>query len=318
MMRAPLAAAYRIAAATPTVVPASCASSTLTTMIFAFGATPTTPTPFAAAAMIPATCVPWPLPSVRSWPGAPVVKSTPCTSSTNPLRSSSTPLPGISSKFVQMFGARSGWSIFAPLSITATVTPAPRDSSQAPGRSSTLPGATAHCSSCRASAAARTVARAAAGRAADRVTAGKKRARSESLLMPSRRATSRLHREPVAVLRRRERQRLGADPRERRAAATSRRGSRAASPSSPATCRSGRARIADTAAGRSPPVVAHDDAEPGAAQGGGVQVGERLVLGEVLEADDDPRARGASGPARRRARWRRRTRRRPPPAGGRR
>ena len=190
MMRAPLAAAYRIAAATPTVVPASCASSTLTTMIFAFGATPTTPTPFAAAAMIPATCVPWPAPSVRSWPGAPVVKSTPWTSSTKPLRSSSTPLPGTSSKFVQMFGARSGWSIFAPLSTTATVTPAPRESSQAPGRSSTLPGATAHCSLWRASAAARTVARAAAARVADRVAAGKKRERSESLLMPRLRATS--------------------------------------------------------------------------------------------------------------------------------
>ena len=49
---------------------------------FAFGATPTTPRPLPAAAMIPATCVPWPLPSERSCRAALVVRSTPWTSST--------------------------------------------------------------------------------------------------------------------------------------------------------------------------------------------------------------------------------------------
>ena len=94
--------------ATAPVVPAPFASSTLTVMIFAFGATPTTPRPLAAAAMMPATCVPWPLPSERSCRAAMVVRSTPWTSSTKPLLSSSAPLPGTSPKFVQMFGARSG------------------------------------------------------------------------------------------------------------------------------------------------------------------------------------------------------------------
>ena len=47
--------------------------------------------------------------------------------------------------------ARSGWSICVPESTTATTTPAPRVSSHAPGRSNTVPGATAHCSRWRVS-----------------------------------------------------------------------------------------------------------------------------------------------------------------------
>lgn len=45
--------------------------------IFTFGATPTMPTPFDAAATVPAVCVPWPFLSFPGWSGvgAPVVQS---------------------------------------------------------------------------------------------------------------------------------------------------------------------------------------------------------------------------------------------------
>ena len=45
--------------------------------IFTFGATPTMPMSFAAAAMVPAVCVPWPLISFpgRRGAGAPLVQS---------------------------------------------------------------------------------------------------------------------------------------------------------------------------------------------------------------------------------------------------
>ncbi len=68
--------------ATAAVVPEPSAASAFTVMIRARKATPTTPRPFAAAAMMPATCVPCPLPSDRSCAGAVVVRSTPWTSST--------------------------------------------------------------------------------------------------------------------------------------------------------------------------------------------------------------------------------------------
>jgi hypothetical protein len=68
--------------ATADVVPPPSAASTLTVMIRARNATPTTPRPFAAAAMIPATWVPCPLPSERSCAALAVVRSTPWTSST--------------------------------------------------------------------------------------------------------------------------------------------------------------------------------------------------------------------------------------------
>ena len=43
-------------------------------------------------------------------------------------------------EFVQMFGARSGWSSLIPESTTATVTPAPWESSHAAGRSKIAAG----------------------------------------------------------------------------------------------------------------------------------------------------------------------------------
>ena len=64
------------------------------------------------------------------------------------------------------------------------MTPAPCESSQAPGRLSTLLGATAHCSPWSASGAACSVL------VRDAPTFGQYRARSESLLTPSARATS--------------------------------------------------------------------------------------------------------------------------------
>ena len=55
-------------------------------------------------------------------------------------------------------------------------------------------------------------------------------------------------------------------------------------------------RIAETAWARNPPDAAHGHAEARAAQRRGVHVRERLVLGEVLEADDDPRAGAPARP----------------------
>ena len=103
-------------------------------------------------------------------------------------------------------------------------------SSHAPGRSSRRPGPTAHCSPCSGS----------RRRRAATVRAVHARARSESVVMPSARAWSRLHREHVAVLRARRARaaRRAASP--ARLAATCRRGTRAASPSSRDTSRSAR------------------------------------------------------------------------------
>ena len=119
-----------------------------------------------------------------------------------------------------------------------------------PGRSSTLPGATAHCSPCGASSAASRERRDRAG------AAGQKRARSDSVAMPSRRGdvapSSRSRCDPA-----RGESASGscADPRERAAAATCRRGSRAASPSSPGTWRCARSAAPRRPAGRSPPAL---------------------------------------------------------------
>lgn len=113
-------------AASSVEVPARDASSTLTGMIFASGAIPEPPMPLLArAAMIPATCVPWPSSSetFALWS----TMFAPCTSSTKPLASSSTPLPAISPGFVHRFAARSGWSSCMPVSRTATTIPAPVD-----------------------------------------------------------------------------------------------------------------------------------------------------------------------------------------------
>ena len=63
--------------ATAPVVPAPVSSSTRTVMIFARGATPTTPRRLAAAATIPATCVPCPWPSERFCAALVEVRSTP-------------------------------------------------------------------------------------------------------------------------------------------------------------------------------------------------------------------------------------------------
>jgi hypothetical protein len=107
-------------------LPTRLASSTLTDMIFTPGAMPLPPTPLApVAATMPATCVPWPSSSVALWPGA--IMFAPWTSSTWPLRSSSTPLPATSAGLVQRLPARSGWSNCTPLSRIATTMPAPWD-----------------------------------------------------------------------------------------------------------------------------------------------------------------------------------------------
>jgi hypothetical protein len=105
----------------------------LTGMIFAFHATPAMPRALLpTAAMVPATCVPWPTGSVGSLSPSP--KSQPRTSSTKPLPSSSTPLPAISPGLTQTFAARSGCVWSTPLSTTATTTPAPWVCSQICGR----------------------------------------------------------------------------------------------------------------------------------------------------------------------------------------
>ena len=86
--------------------------ATLSAMILAPGATPTVPTPLAAAAMMPATCVPcsaWGAPASGLGFLSPLPKSQPLQSSTKPFRSSSTPLVhDVSPGFVQIWEARSG------------------------------------------------------------------------------------------------------------------------------------------------------------------------------------------------------------------
>ena len=73
-----------------------------------FQLTPVMPWPLSpAAAIVPDTCVPWPLSSIGS--PSPLAKSYPWTSSTNPFPSSSMPLEGTSPGLVQTFAARSGW-----------------------------------------------------------------------------------------------------------------------------------------------------------------------------------------------------------------
>ena len=122
--------------------------------------------------------------------------------------------------------------------------------------------------------------------------------------------------EDVAVLCLREREWLGADARERapqRAAAEifeQRAGVAGIEPDPPAAQR------ADGLAAQAA-AAAHRDAVAAGPQGLGVDVRERLVLGEVLVADDDPRSFTCASRSRP-GRWRRRTRRRPPPAAGRR
>ena len=72
------------------VAPPPASLNTLSDTTSAPGATPTTPTPLASAAMVPATWVPWPTPSLKAlWPAiqlldqvvfrfrSPVVASTP-------------------------------------------------------------------------------------------------------------------------------------------------------------------------------------------------------------------------------------------------
>ena len=104
-----------------------------------------------------------------------------------------------------------------------------------------------------------------------------------------------LHREAVAVLRRRERERLGADAGqralERRAAEVAEQRARVAGPHPDASAPHRGDRL-----GAKPPDAAHGHAEARAAQRRGVHVRERLVLGEVLKADDDPRAGAPARP----------------------
>ena len=82
------------------VLPTPLASSARSGITWAAGATPVAPIPFSGAAIVPATCVPWPLPSLGV--ASPSTKSRPATS------------------------CRSGWSSWAPVSTTPTVTPRPR------------------------------------------------------------------------------------------------------------------------------------------------------------------------------------------------
>jgi hypothetical protein len=91
------------------VQPDPLAPSTRTGRILAPGATADTPVAFpVSAAIVPATCVPWPFGSV-------LVPSVPATKS----------LPGSTCP------ARSGWLASTPVSTTATVTPEPVDFAQA-------------------------------------------------------------------------------------------------------------------------------------------------------------------------------------------
>jgi len=109
--RTPLVPAWSNAATTSTRYPLPDASSTRSGMTRASGATPTTPTPFSPAAIVPVTCVPWPFSSLGS--------------ESSPTKS----YPGTRRP------ARSGCPRSAPVSTTATVTPAPRVTVHASGAS---------------------------------------------------------------------------------------------------------------------------------------------------------------------------------------
>src|SRR5436190_13721080 len=101
-------------------LPALPAPSTLTGRSVTPGASPrTSPWP----AMMPATCVPWPLSSAGV--PSPLTKSAPWTSSTTPSPSSSRPLAGISAGLVQMWPRSCARSSCTPVSSTATRTPLP-------------------------------------------------------------------------------------------------------------------------------------------------------------------------------------------------
>ena len=83
----------------PTALPA------LMPAIFTFGATPTMPTPFDAAAIVPAVCVPWPLSSfAAAAPGT------------------GAPLRQFALSASDTFGARSGWWKSRPVSMSPTST----------------------------------------------------------------------------------------------------------------------------------------------------------------------------------------------------
>jgi hypothetical protein len=121
----PFARAYRIALIASSVVPEPSAPKNFSGMIRELHVTPATPRALLpVAATVPATCVPCPLSSVGLL--SPFAKSQPRQSSTYPLPSSSTPFvrhPAQSSPaLTQMFGARSGWAVSTPVSMTATTT----------------------------------------------------------------------------------------------------------------------------------------------------------------------------------------------------
>ena len=88
--------------------------------ILACGATPAIPTPFTGAAIVDATCVPWP---PRSWTAALFAQF--------PFPSSCGSAVGVVSKMnehelaTSRFGAISGWVMSTPPSITPTRTPRP-------------------------------------------------------------------------------------------------------------------------------------------------------------------------------------------------
>ena len=119
----------------------------LTGSTFAPGATPATPAPLSvAAAIVPATCVPWKLLWV-SMVLSSLTKSQPRQSSTRPLPSSSIPFvsrpPPLSPGLLQNWPTSSGCVSSTPVSTTATVAPAPRVIAQASGASmsaSAVPG----------------------------------------------------------------------------------------------------------------------------------------------------------------------------------
>src|SRR4029450_5536893 len=88
--------------------------------IVAWGATPATPMPLSAPAMIVDTCVPWPW---RSWTAALFEQS--------PLATSAGAAVGVSEKMNEQdrarsrLGTTSACVVSTPLSITPTLTPAP-------------------------------------------------------------------------------------------------------------------------------------------------------------------------------------------------
>ncbi len=83
-------------------------SLTLMPASFTPGATPATPSPLRGEAIVPATCVPWSLPSVYGRQA--------------PSDESATPPTQLADWDLEKFGARSGWVSSTPVSITPTVT----------------------------------------------------------------------------------------------------------------------------------------------------------------------------------------------------